>query len=292
MSRTPVDQTRSPAVYPCRSDDYESYDSASQIMATNVLPWCRSELNEVYNTNCGEFQPKGATCYHLVARFSEEGTRWGVAGFYLDDFSEQFNWTTIVSTFDSLKDASQWVKSQRQAIELRAAQDAIELPEQDEDLRHIMRPEDLADPEKRAEFWQTHSEPVQETLVSLSPEDEEVRRVFILERNVLPARQTELSDIQQTAYGPFQARGEIEYDLVVKVSAVGTRWAITAQHYDWDDFADRGPRLVEVVDSFDSLKEAEAWLASERALVAAEVTDPRRDLELGSKEKKKLCYRM
>jgi hypothetical protein len=267
------------AVYPSASDDYDSYESPSQIMAWNVLPNSKSELNEIYETNQGEFQPRGVTNYHLVARFSEEGTRWAIAGFYQDDFDDWFNRTTIVSTFDSLKDASQWVKSERQAIELRAAQDTVYLPKQDEDLRHIMWPEDFADPEKRAEFWQTHSDPVQETLVSLSPEDEEVRRVFIMERNVLPARQTELSDIQQTAYGPFQARGEIEYDLIAKVSAAGTRWAIAAQHYDWDHFADRGPRLVEVVHSFDSLEEAKAWLASNRALVAPELTDPRRDLE-------------
>ena len=31
--------------------------------------------------------------------------------------------------------------------------------------------------------------------------------------------------------------------------------------------------------SFDSLEEAKAWLASNRALVAPELTDPRRDLE-------------
>ena len=122
-------------------------------------------------------------------------------------------------------------------------------------------------------------DPVEKTLASLAPEDEQVRYVFIMERNVLPPRQTELADIQQTSYGPFQARGEIEYDLIAKVSAAGTRWAIAAQHYDWDHFADRGPRLVEVVDTFDSLEEAKAWLASERSLVAAEVTDPRRDLE-------------
>ena len=162
---------------------------------------------------------------------------------------------------------------------LRIEQDLVELPEQDEALWHIMLPEDLADPAKRAEFWRTHSDPLQETLLSLSPEDEEVRRVFIMERNVLPARQTELSDIQQTAYGSFQARGEIEYDLIAKVSAAGTRWAIVAQHYDWDDFADRGPRLVEVVHSFDSLEEAKAWLPSYRAPVTPKLADSRKELE-------------
>ena len=100
-----------------------------------------------------------------------------------------------------------------------------------------------------------------------------------MERNVLPARRTELSDIQQTAYGPFQARGEIAYDLVAKVSAAGTTWAIAAEHYDWDDFADRGPRLVEVVHSFDSLEEAKAWLASYRAPVTPELADSRKELE-------------
>jgi hypothetical protein len=267
------------AVYPSISDDYDNCESPSQIMALNVLPNSKSELNEIYETNQGEFQPSGVTNHHLVARFSEEGTRWAIAGFYQDNLDDWFDRTTIVSTFDSLKDASQWVKSELQAMELRAGQDTVYVPNQDEDLRHVMRPEDFADPEKRAEFWQTHSDPVQKTLVSLSPEDEEVRRVFIMERNVLPAQRTEVRDIQQTAYGPFQARGEIAYDLVAKVSAAGTTWAIAAQHYDWDDFADRGPRLVEVVHSFDSLEEAKAWLASDRALVTRELTDPRKDLE-------------
>jgi hypothetical protein len=170
-------------------------------------------------------------------------------------------------------------QAERERQNLRIEQDLVELPEQDEDLRFVMLPDDLADPEKRAEFWQTHSDPVQETLVSLLPENEEVRRVFIMERNVLPARRTEFSDIQQTVYGPFQARGEIEYDLVAKVSAAGTRWAIAAQHYDWDDFADRGPRLVEIVHSFDSLEEAKAWLPSYRALVTPELPDSRKELE-------------
>jgi hypothetical protein len=53
-----------------------------------------------------------------------------------DDFDDWFNRTTIVSTFDSLKDVSQWLKSELQAIELRAAQGTAYLPKQYEDLRH------------------------------------------------------------------------------------------------------------------------------------------------------------
>ena len=83
------------------------------------------------------------------------------------------------------------------------------LPPEDEALRHVMFPEDLVDPESRVEFWRTHSDPVQETLVSLLPEDEQVRHVFIMQRDVLPRRKTGLAEIQQTSYGPFHARGEI-----------------------------------------------------------------------------------
>jgi hypothetical protein len=117
------------AVYPSASDDYDSCESPSQIMASNVLPNSKSELDEIYETNQGEFQPRGVTHYHLVARFSEEGTRWAIAGFYQDDFDDWFNRTTIVSTFDSLKDASRWVKSEHEAIEPKAARDEIKAKE-------------------------------------------------------------------------------------------------------------------------------------------------------------------
>jgi hypothetical protein len=72
------------AVHPSASDEYDSYELPSQVMAWNVLPNSKSELNEIYETNQGEFQPRGVTNYHLVARFSEEGTRWAIAGFYQD----------------------------------------------------------------------------------------------------------------------------------------------------------------------------------------------------------------
>jgi hypothetical protein len=114
-------------------------------------------------------------------------------------------------------------------------------------------------------------DPVEKTLASLSPEDEQVKYVFIMERDVLPRRKTELAEIQETSYGRFLALGEIEYDLVAKVSVDETRWAVAAQHYDWDDFADRGPH------TFDSLEEAKDWLASDRALVTPEWPDPRED---------------
>jgi hypothetical protein len=123
------------------------------------------------------------------------------------------------------------------------------------------------------------SDPVEKTLASLSPEEEEVKYVFIMERDVLPRRKTELSDVQLTSYGEFHAQGEIEYDLIAKVSAEGTTWGLLAQHYDFEDFADRGPRLVEVVHSFDSLEQAKTWMASDRTLVAPEWPDPKEHLE-------------
>jgi hypothetical protein len=47
---------------------------------------------------------------------------------------------------------------------------------------------------------------VEKTLVSLSVEDEQVKYVFIMERDVLPRRKTELADIQLTSYGEFHAQ--------------------------------------------------------------------------------------
>lgn len=110
----PVPSYSQQAAYPRSWDDYESYESSSQIMVCNVLPDSKTQLNEVHETTCGEFQPEGETYYHLVARFSEEGTRWAIAGFYQDNFDDRFNRMTIVHTFDSLKDASEWVKTERE----------------------------------------------------------------------------------------------------------------------------------------------------------------------------------
>jgi exonuclease VII small subunit len=64
-----------------------------------------------------------------------------------------------------------------------------------------------------------------------------------------------------------------------KVSAEGTTWGVLAQHYDFDNFADRGPRLVEVVHSFDSVEEAKTWMASDRTRVTPEWPDPKEHLE-------------
>ena len=219
-----------------------------------------------------------ATCFRGVYTPPEQrGEEWQSEWEIRKELSRDLYGEEIEMNMDSYDTEERQAEREWQTV--RIEQDLVELPPEDEALRHIMYPEDLADPEARAEFWRTHSDPVQETLVSLLPEDEQVRHVFIMQRDVLPRRKTELAEIQQTSYGPFHARGEIEYDLIAKVSAAGAGWAIAAQHYDWDDFADRGPRLVEVVHSFDSLEERNAWMASDRALVIPALTDPRRDLE-------------
>jgi hypothetical protein len=103
--------------YPSRSDDYDSHDWSVDIMAFDVLETHKAALDEVYQTGQGEFQPKGETHYHLVAKFSTQGTRWAIASFYLDDFDDWFSRTEIVEQFDSLEQAAAWLKSIGHKIE-------------------------------------------------------------------------------------------------------------------------------------------------------------------------------
>jgi hypothetical protein len=54
---------------------------------------------------------RGVTEYHLVAKFSLKGTSLAVRSFYINDYDEKFNRTEIVKQFDSLKQASDWLRS-------------------------------------------------------------------------------------------------------------------------------------------------------------------------------------
>ena len=96
--------------YPEAPDNYNGYDQSVAIMAYNVVNCDQTALDKVYEIRQGEFQRRGATQYHLVAKFSSKGTRWAVRSFYVDDYDEKFNRTEIVKQFDSLKEASDWVR--------------------------------------------------------------------------------------------------------------------------------------------------------------------------------------
>jgi hypothetical protein len=96
--------------YPEAPDNYNGYDQSVAIMAYNVVHCPQTALDKVYEIRPGEFQTRGVTQYHLVAKFSLKGTRWAVRSFYINDYDEKFNRTEIVKQFDSLKQASDWVR--------------------------------------------------------------------------------------------------------------------------------------------------------------------------------------
>jgi len=79
-------------------------------MAYNVVNCPQTALDKVYEIRPGEFQTRGVTQYHLVAKFSLKGTRWAVRSFYINDYDEKLNRTEIVEQFDSLEQASDWVR--------------------------------------------------------------------------------------------------------------------------------------------------------------------------------------
>jgi hypothetical protein len=64
----------------------------------------------------------GEIRYDLVAKFSEQGTRWASATFSWDNFASEFYRAEIVKTFDTLEQASTWLSSEREraALENRA----------------------------------------------------------------------------------------------------------------------------------------------------------------------------
>jgi hypothetical protein len=72
--------------------------------------------------NPGQAERWGEIRYDLVAKFSEQGTRWALATFSWDNFAGEFYRAEIVKTFDTLEQASTWLSSEREraALENRA----------------------------------------------------------------------------------------------------------------------------------------------------------------------------
>jgi hypothetical protein len=83
-------------------------------------------------------------------------------------------------------------------------------------------------------------------------------------RRVLPTRRNYPDEPREPSSGQAERWGEIEYDLVARFSAKGTRWALAA--FCWDNFAGQLYR-AEIVQTFYSLQHASSWLAAERGKV-------------------------
>jgi hypothetical protein len=96
--------------YPEAADNYNGYDQSVAIMAYNVVNCLQTASDKVHEIRPGESLTRGVTQYHLVAKFSLKGTRWAVRSFYINDYDKKFNRTEIVKQFDSLKEASDWLR--------------------------------------------------------------------------------------------------------------------------------------------------------------------------------------
>jgi hypothetical protein len=85
----------------------------------NVLP-----TRKAYSAdpNPGQAERWGEIRYDLIAKYSEQGTRWALATFSWDNFAGEFYRAEIVKTFDTLEQASTWLSSEREraALENRA----------------------------------------------------------------------------------------------------------------------------------------------------------------------------
>ena len=77
----------------------------------NVLPTRKAYFDD---PNPGQAERWGEIRYDLVARFSEQGTRWALATFSWDNFAGEFYRAEIVKTFDTLEQASTWLSSERE----------------------------------------------------------------------------------------------------------------------------------------------------------------------------------
>jgi hypothetical protein len=85
----------------------------------NVLPTRKAYFDD---PNPGQAERWGEIRYDLVAKFSEQGTRWALATFSWDNFAGEFYRAEIVKTFDTLDQASVWLSTEREraAVENRA----------------------------------------------------------------------------------------------------------------------------------------------------------------------------
>jgi hypothetical protein len=77
----------------------------------NVLPTRKAYFDD---PNPGQAERWGEIRYDLVAKFSEQGTRWALATFSWDNFAGEFYRAEIVKTFDTLEQASAWLSSERE----------------------------------------------------------------------------------------------------------------------------------------------------------------------------------
>jgi hypothetical protein len=81
----------------------------------NVLPTRKAYFDD---PNPGQAERWGEIRYDLVAKFSEQGTRWALATFSWDNFAGEFYRAEIVKTFDTLQETSTWLSSERERAAL------------------------------------------------------------------------------------------------------------------------------------------------------------------------------
>lgn len=96
--------------------EWDSEGYPQQITAVrNVLPTRKAYFDD---PNPGQIERWGEIRYDLVAKFSEQGTRWALATFSWDNFAGEFYRAEIVKTFDTLEQASAWLSSERERAAL------------------------------------------------------------------------------------------------------------------------------------------------------------------------------
>jgi hypothetical protein len=103
--------------------EWDSGDYAEQTtVAKDVLPSRKTYLDSYEKPLSDETERWGEIRYDLVAKFSAQGTRWGLATFSWDNFAGELYRAEIVKTFDTLQEASTWLSSEREraAVENRA----------------------------------------------------------------------------------------------------------------------------------------------------------------------------
>jgi hypothetical protein len=94
--------------------DSGGYPEQSTVVR-NVLPTRKAYFDD---PNPGQAERWGEIRYDLVAKFSEQGTRWAFATFSWDNFAGEFYRAEIVKTFDTLREASTWLSSERELAAL------------------------------------------------------------------------------------------------------------------------------------------------------------------------------
>jgi hypothetical protein len=90
--------------------DLRGYPEQTTVVR-NVLPTRKAYFDD---PNPGQAERWGEIRYDLVAKFSEQGTRWALATFSWDNFAGKFYRAEIEKTFDSLQEASTWLSSERE----------------------------------------------------------------------------------------------------------------------------------------------------------------------------------